>query len=142
MEYLKTEMITNKHFKTKIDMHYELSSMSSIEYARKVRERKLLWRKQKIIENDKKEAWKKELLREQAEKAEEEEKQRTQRTREEAASASSAPAAQEEKNYDKENPPRPTREVPLPTYERVPHTPGPETTAKSRELQERARKDR
>eukprot|EP00971_Amphidinium_carterae_P217160 4311058-Amphidinium_carterae.1 len=104
------------------------------EYAAKVRERKLLWRKQKIAENDKKkEAWKKEILREQAEKAEEEEKQRTKRTRDEAASASAAsaaPAAQEEKNYDKENPPRPTRLAPLPTYER------PETTAKSGELQE------
>eukprot|EP00971_Amphidinium_carterae_P093132 1843566-Amphidinium_carterae.1 len=56
------------------------------EYATKVRERKLFWKKQKLIENDKKkEAWKREVLREQAEKAEEEEKQRTQRAREEAA---------------------------------------------------------
>eukprot|EP00971_Amphidinium_carterae_P292190 5800328-Amphidinium_carterae.1 len=51
------------------------------EYAAGVRERKLFWRQQKLIEHDKKkEMWKTEVLREQAEKAEEE-KQRRKRTR-------------------------------------------------------------
>eukprot|EP00971_Amphidinium_carterae_P334403 6469679-Amphidinium_carterae.1 len=107
------------------------------EYAEKVRERKLYWRKQKLIENDrKKEAWK----REQAGKAEEEEKQRTKRTKEGEASAS-APATQgEKKTYDKENPPRPQREVPIPARDRVPPTPAaqPEIPGLSPRLQLKA----
>eukprot|EP00971_Amphidinium_carterae_P296855 5897317-Amphidinium_carterae.1 len=94
------------------------------EYAAGVRERKLQWREYKIIENDKqKEAWKKEVLREQAEKAAEEQRTREGTT---AAAASAASTTRIDKNYDKENPPKPIRPAPLPSQDRVPATPAPE----------------
>eukprot|EP00971_Amphidinium_carterae_P249046 4943540-Amphidinium_carterae.1 len=86
-------------------------------YAAGIRERKLQWREFKINEqNQQREAWKKEVLREQAEKAAEEQR------RVQSTTASST----DDTMTRPTTPPRPQRQAPLPSYLKVPQTPAPQ----------------
>eukprot|EP00971_Amphidinium_carterae_P022735 448253-Amphidinium_carterae.1 len=100
------------------------------QYAKDITRRKLAWRDQRIIEeNKKKDKYRRELLLEQAEEEERQKKQRTRKPRESAAAASTSVRAELQKpmtfnakNKDKE-PPMPTRPPPIPAGQQVPATP-------------------
>eukprot|EP00971_Amphidinium_carterae_P154734 3067785-Amphidinium_carterae.1 len=85
MEYLKTERITNKHFKTKIDMHYELSSISSLRTTRRRRrpgrekyyENKLRRQKQRSSREQRGQAKKQQQLRQQQQHPQHKKRRRT-----------------------------------------------------------------
>eukprot|EP00971_Amphidinium_carterae_P068663 1359683-Amphidinium_carterae.1 len=107
------------------DKNKEVLQEISYQYASDIRERKLAWREARIIEENKKKLkYRQELLHDQAE----EERQKKKRQREQGEAAASTAVREELEtpmtfNAKDKEPPRPTREVPIPQGQRVPATP-------------------
>eukprot|EP00971_Amphidinium_carterae_P189249 3756687-Amphidinium_carterae.1 len=95
------------------------------EYPKGVRERKAQWKRGKLKDDDKKkEAWLKEVLREQAINIEEHDKQKIVQEGAATSSATSTAARDGSTEERKKTPPRLIREPPIPASQRVPATPG------------------
>eukprot|EP00971_Amphidinium_carterae_P351084 6491902-Amphidinium_carterae.1 len=95
------------------------------EYAKGARERKAQWKREKLKDDEKKkEAWLKEVLREQATIIEENDKQEIVQEGAATSSATAVAGQQESTEERKKTPPRPNRAPPIPASQRVPPTPG------------------